>query len=128
MGTRRKRKKNYENNIAEKLTDDLKEILAREPTRNLVIDGSVGYAPLVNQMANKRYRLLFHLVPIDMRDNGLCHAVLRYFGIKVAVMTAEPQRTSIIAQTATSNALRSSVHYKIFLVDHDLVVRLNPGT
>jgi hypothetical protein len=109
----------YENHIAEKLTDDLKELLAGEPARSLVIDGSVGYAPLVNQMANKRYRLLFHLVQIDMRAN--CHPVLRYFGIKVPAMTAEPQRTSILAQTATSSALRSSVHYKIFIVDHDLV-------
>jgi hypothetical protein len=86
----------YEGHIAEKLNDDLKELLAAEPARSLVIDGSVGYAPLVNQIANKRYRLLFHLVQIDMRAN--CHPVLRYFGIQVPAMTAEPQRTSIIAQ------------------------------
>jgi hypothetical protein len=116
----------YENHIAEKLTDDLKELLAGEPASSLVIDGSVGYAPLVSQMGNKRYRLLFHLVQIDMRAN--CHPVLKYFGITVPAMTAEPQRTSIIGQTASSGPLRSSVHYKIFLVDHDLVVRLSSGT
>jgi Glucosyl transferase GtrII len=131
FGNATKAQKNYEKHIAEKLSDDLKELVAAEPARNLIIEGSVGYAPLVKQMANKRYRLLYHLVQVDLRGDetgGLCHAVLRYFGIYLPEETTETERTSIVAETTASNALRSNVYYKIFLVDHDLVVRLTPGT
>ena len=120
--------KDYEKHIAEKLSDDLKEVVAAEPISNLIIVGSVGYAPIVNRIGAKRYRLLLHLVAVDLRGDGLCHDVLRYFGVYIPQETSEAQRLSIVAETTTSVPLRSNPYYQIFLLDHDLVVRLISST
>jgi hypothetical protein len=120
--------KDYEKHIAEKLSDDLKEAMAAEPISNLIIVGSVGYAPIVNRMAAKRYRLLLHLIPIDLRGDATPHAVLRYFGIYLPEETSEAQRLSIVAEITTSVPLRSNSYYQIFLLDHVLVVRLISST
>jgi hypothetical protein len=126
-----KAQKDYEQHIAEKLSDDLKEVTAQEPASSLILEGSVGYAPLVKQMANKRYRLLYHLVPVDLRaaePGGLSHAVLRYFGIYLPVKTPGAQIPGIIAETTTSDPLRNFFYYKIFRIGDDIVVRLTSGT
>jgi hypothetical protein len=125
-----KAQKEYEKHIAEKLSDDLKEVATGEPVRNLMIVGSVGYAPLVSRMAAKRYRLLLHMVPIDLRGDGtagLGNMVLRYFGMYLPAESSELRISSIVAETATSVPLRTNSYYEIFCLDHDLVVRLIPS-
>jgi hypothetical protein len=129
-GNATKAQKDYEKHTAEKLSDDIKEVATAEPVNNLIIVGSVGYAAMVNRMAAKRYRLLLHLVPIDLRGDGtvgLCNMVLRYYGIYLPAESSEVRISSIVAKTTSSIPLRSNPNYEIFYLDHDLVARLIPG-
>ena len=79
-----KAQKEYEKHIAEKLSDEINEIVEVEPVKKLIIDGTVGYAPLVKRMIEKRYRLLAYLVPIDLgsdENGGFAHVVLAHQGV-----------------------------------------------
>ncbi len=119
--------KDYEKHIAEKLSDDLKEVTTAQPVGNLIIEGSVGYAPLVKRMVEKRYRLLGQLVPIDLasdEDSGFAHMVLGYHGVSLPPETSTARRSAITAESQNSIPLRRNPYYEMFLLDHDLVVRL----
>lgn len=124
-----KAQKHYEQHIAETLSDDLKAVIAGKQVQKLIIDGTVGYAPVVNRIIAKRYRLIGHLVPIDLGGlGGFGYIVLRYLGIYLPSETSDARRSSIVAETTTSTPLRGNAYYTIFLVDQDLVVRLIPST
>jgi hypothetical protein len=125
-----KAQKEYEKHIVEKLSDEINEIVELQPVKKLIIDGTVGYAPLVERMIDKRYRLLAHLVPIDLvsdEDGGFAHMVLAHQGISFPPEVAKAIRKSILAETRKANAERRSVYYELFLLDGDLVVRLSPN-
>jgi hypothetical protein len=125
-GNATKAQKDYEKHIAERLSDDLKEVIAADSVENLIIEGNVGYAPLVRRMVQKSDRLLGELVPRHRASDetgGFVHTVLAYQGISVPAETSMA-RASIVAETLHSVPLRNDPYYKMFLLDHDLVVRL----
>lgn len=128
-GNATKAQKDYERHIAESLSDDLKAVMAVETVQNLIVDGSVGYAPLVDRIMEKRYRLIGHLVPIDLRGDqtGGFPIVLRFLGIYLPEESLKSRISSVVAETATATPLRSNSYYEIFLLDQDLVVRLIPN-
>jgi hypothetical protein len=80
-GNATKAQKDYEKHIAERLSDDLKEVIAANPVENLIIEGDVGYAPLVRRMVQKRYRLLGDLVPIHLASDETRR--IRSYGIGI---------------------------------------------
>jgi hypothetical protein len=123
--------KDYEKHIAEKLSDDLKEVIAAKSVSDLIIEGNVGHAPLVERMIENRCFLLGHLVSIDLRSDetgGFAHTVLRYLGITLPSETSKARRSSIVAEIINAIPLRVNSYYEIFVLDHDLVVRLIPST
>jgi hypothetical protein len=123
--------KDYEKHIAEKLSDDLKEVMATKPASALIIEGSVGSAPLVNRMVEDRYALLGHLVSVDLRSDetgGFAHTVMRYLGINLPSEPSKARRSSIVASIANATPLRINSYYEIFFLEDDLVVRLIPST
>jgi Glucosyl transferase GtrII len=123
--------KDYERHIAEKLSDDLKEVMATKSVSALIIEGSVGSAPLLKRMVEDRYVLLGHLVSVDLRSDengGFAHTVLRYLGINLPAETSKARRSSIVAEIVNATPLRVNSYYEIFVLDDDLVVRLIPGT
>jgi hypothetical protein len=127
FGNATKAQKDYERHIAEKLSDDLKEVMSAEPISNLIVEGSVGYAPVVKRIVEKRYSLLGNLVPIDLasdEDGGFAHMVLGYQGISVPPETSKDRRSAITAESEHSIPFRRNSYYRLFLVDHELVVRL----
>ena len=126
-GNATKAQKDYEKHIAERLSDDLKEVIAANPVENLIIEGDVGYAPLVRRMVQKRYRLLGDLVPIHLASDetgGFVHTVLAYQGISVPAESSMAREASIVAEALHSVPLRNDPYYKMFLLDHHLVVYL----
>jgi hypothetical protein len=123
--------KDYEKHVAEKLSDDLKEVMATNSVGALIIEGNVGPAPLVNRMVEDRYILLGQLVSVDLRSDetgGFAHTVLRYLGINLPSETSKARRSSIVAEIVSATPLRVNSYYEIFVLDHDLVVRLIPST
>ncbi len=126
-GNATKAQKDYEKHIAERLSDDLKEVIAADRVDTLIIDGNVGYAPVVGRMVEKRYRLLGELVPIDIASDetgGFVHTVLGYHGISVPAEASKARQATIVAEALHSVPLRNGPFYEMFLLDHDLVVRL----
>ena len=123
--------KDYEKHIAEKLSDDLKEVMATKSVSALIIEGSVGSAPLVIRMVEDRYVVLGHLVSVDLHSDetgGFAHTVLRYLGINLPSEPSKARRSSIVAGIANATPLRINSYYEIFFLDDDLVVRLIPST
>jgi hypothetical protein len=126
-GNATKAQKDYEEHIAERLSDDVKEVIAANPVENLIIERDVGYAPLVRRMVQKRYRLLGDLVPIHLASDetgGFVHTVLAYHGISVPAETSKAREASIVAEALNSVPLRNDPYYKMVLLDHHLVVYL----
>ncbi len=130
LANAQKAQKDYEKHIAEKLSDELREVIPARAAKNLIVEGSVGYAPLVRRVVEKKYRLLGLLVSVDLASDeggGFAHMVLGYRGISLPPEISKARRSAIVAATADAIPLRSNAYYKLYFLDPDLVVSLIPG-
>ena len=126
-GNALKTQKEYEEHIARRLADDLKELVAVRLVDHLILDGTVGYAPSVERVA-KKYHALNSLVQIDLHgdESGFGNTVLRYYGLKLERETSESKRAGILANLSDDEALRANIYYQVYIVANEVVVRLLP--
>jgi hypothetical protein len=82
-GNALKEQKQYEARIGSRLAVDLQKLESAQPFQLIVVDGNVGFAPIVEHVA-KRFRLIHHVVEVQLAgggNSGFFHEVLRYFGV-----------------------------------------------
>jgi hypothetical protein len=129
-GNAAKMQNEYEKHVAAKLSDDIKEVLPYQPVDRLMIDGTVGYAPMVQRAIEAKYRLLNLLIPIELCSDGanfgFPNTVLRYNGVTLDRDESEPRRARLRALAATSKPVRTSIYYQVYIVEKEMVVRLLP--
>lgn len=128
-GNLTKAQKEYEGDIARRLSDDLKEIVAKQSVDHLILNGTVGFAPSVERVIKTKYHLLYFWVQIDLHgdESGFGNTVLRYYGARLERETSERKRAYALAVASEQKPAKANIHYQVYVVDNDVLVRLFPG-
>jgi hypothetical protein len=128
-GNANKAQKEYEGDIARRLSEDLKEIVATQSVDHLILVGTVGYAPSVERVIKTKYHLLHFWVQTDLHgdESGFGNTVLRYYGAKLERETSESKRAYVLAVSSDQKPARVNLHYQVYVVDNDVLVRLSPS-
>jgi hypothetical protein len=125
-GNALKEQKLYEARIGSRLSVCLAQLEQQAPFREIVVQGSVGIAPVVHQAAATRFHLLNRIVEIQLSTtSGFCGAVLRYFGIYTPVhvlATSSPAKSA----TASSAAVSSDPNFEITRAGDVITLSLRP--
>jgi hypothetical protein len=123
-----KAQKEYEGDIARRLSDDLKEIVATQSVDHLILSGTVGFAPSVERVIKTKYHLLYFWVQIDLHgdESGFGNTVLRYYGARLERETSERKRAYVLAVSSEQKPAKANIHYQVYVVDNDVLVRLFP--
>jgi hypothetical protein len=129
FGNTLKEQKSYEDRIGAKLVNDVDLVSRAHPIDAIIMDGNVGYAPVIRQVM-QRYRLLRYLVSIDFRtdrnDGSYIHNKLRYYGLNTLAETSDDARSAILSRVGTSVPLQTSDYYRLYVIDHHLVIEFGP--
>jgi len=125
FGNALKEQKSYEDRIGAKLVNDVNLVSRAHPIDTIIMDGNVGYAPVIRQVM-QRYRLLRYLVSIDFRtdrnDGSYIHNKLRYYGLDTPAETSDDGRSAILSKVGISVPLQTSGYYRLYEIDHHLVI------
>jgi hypothetical protein len=125
FGNALKEQKSYEDRIGEKLRDDIELISSTYPVDAIIMNGNVGYSPVIRQVMRK-YRLMRSLVSIDFRtdrnDGSYIHNKLRYYGLNTAWEDSDESRSAILSKIDNSVPLRTAEFYRLYAIDHHLVI------
>jgi len=125
FGNALKEQKYYEDRVATQLSDDIQQITGTKSVDHVIMNGNISYAPPIRQ-AMRRYRILRSLVSIDFRtdrdDGAYIHNKLRYYGLNKPPEDSDDSRSAIISKTEDSVPLRITAYYRLYVVDHYLII------
>jgi hypothetical protein len=131
FGNALKEQKSYEDRIGEKLRDDIELISSTYPVDAIIMNGNVAYAPVIRQVMRK-YRLLRSLVSIDFRtdrnDGSYIHNKLRFYGLDTPWENSDESRSAVLSKTGNSVPLRTTEYYRLYAIDHHLVIDFGAKT
>jgi hypothetical protein len=130
FGNALKEQKRYEERIAAELLRDVELITTTRPIGAIIMNGNVGYAPVIRQVMGK-YRLLRSLVSIDFRtdrnDASYIHNKLRYYGLNTPPEESDQIRAAVLGARANSAPLRTTENYRLYAIDQHLLIDFNAG-
>jgi hypothetical protein len=125
FGNALKEQKSYEERIGARLRDDIELVSYTYPVDTVIMNGNVGYAPVIRPVMRK-YRLLRSLVAIDFRtdrnDGSYIHNKLRYYGVNTPSENSDEIRSGILSRIGNSVALETTESYRLYAIDHHLVI------
>ena len=124
--------KSFEDRVVAQLSDDLAAIAAKQPIRFILIDGSVGFAP-VTLRAAQQFPLIETLVLPYLREADFRTAFyLRYYLRETPELAREPDSqlrvAAILAQACKVSVNNVSSNYALRIVGDTVVATFPSGT
>ncbi|WP_460875054.1 glucosyltransferase domain-containing protein [Rhodanobacter koreensis] len=121
----------YEDRIAAHLAEDLAELKVEHPIRALLLDGSIGYAPVTAHIAEQFPLVHTLIIPyMQVGDVFHTHMFLMYYIPDVVDMRFEPsaadlqRQPALLARACQTPPARNTRFYSLSLVDDTAVVML----
>lgn len=116
----------YEQSISQELRQDVQRLVKTERLDQMIVEGNVGYAPLVSRAGNHGFKLIFKLVPVQLvSDEAGFFTIgrLQHFGIRLRPVNSESVRRMLVSRAETKEPLVSKPFYTIYIVDSTLFVQ-----
>ena len=105
--------------VASRLVTDLLELRRDHPFEEIIVQGNVGYAPVVGKVG-ARFKLIRILVGVDLNDsNPFLHAILTAGGVTVPILTDDTSNSHV---KPDEPPLETSPYYTLYLSAKTLVV------
>jgi hypothetical protein len=126
-GNALKEQKQYEARIGSRLALDLRKLDAAQPFQFVVVDGNVGFAPIVEHVA-KRFRLIRNVVEIQLAgggNSGFFREALRYFGV-IKPTAALDSETGEGFDQATTTPEIADPSYNLYRKNDKVFIFLKP--